>query len=73
MGINIKISGYFLDVLSLEVSEKLWVELKEDGIVVDVLVFNVVVLGFGGVLVEVNLEVVWKVYEVNVCLFLDYI
>lgn len=71
-GTNTKISGYSSDVSSLEASEKLWAELKEDGIVVDVLVLNAVALGPGGALVEANLEVVWKAYEVNVRSLLDH-
>ncbi|KAK4662255.1 uncharacterized protein QC763_0111470 [Podospora pseudopauciseta] len=71
-GTNTKISGYSSDVSSLEASEKLWAELKEDGIVVDVLVLNAVALGPGGALVEANLEAVWKAYEVNVRSLLDH-
>ncbi|KAK0663918.1 hypothetical protein QBC41DRAFT_328980 [Cercophora samala] len=71
-GTNTKISGYCSDVSDLEASEKVWAGLKENDIVVDVLVLNAVALGPTGSLVDANLESVWKAYEVNVRSLLDH-
>ncbi|KAK4198037.1 hypothetical protein QBC40DRAFT_308591 [Triangularia verruculosa] len=71
-GTNTRVSGYPSDVSDLESSEKLWTGLREEGIVVDVLVLNAVALGPTGPLVDADLGSVWKAYEVNVRSLLDY-
>ncbi|KAK4178039.1 hypothetical protein QBC36DRAFT_325812 [Triangularia setosa] len=71
-GTNTEISGYSSDVSDLEATEKLWAGLKEEGIVVDVLVLNAVALGPSGPLVDADLQSVWKAYKVNVRSLLDH-
>ncbi|KAK0719058.1 hypothetical protein B0T21DRAFT_351819 [Apiosordaria backusii] len=71
-GTDTKISGYSSDVADQQASENLWAGLKENGIVVDVLVLNAMALGPTGPLVDADLESVWKAYEVNTRSLLDH-
>ncbi|KAK4451986.1 NAD(P)-binding protein [Podospora aff. communis PSN243] len=71
-GSDTKISAVSCDVTSLEDTEKLWNQFKDEGIFVDVLVMNAAVVGDTGPILESSLENVWTAFEANVRSLLDF-
>ncbi|KAK3986987.1 hypothetical protein QBC44DRAFT_401425 [Cladorrhinum sp. PSN332] len=72
LGGKTKVSGYASDGASIEESKKLWDDLEESGIHVDVLVLNAAGGNVVGPLIESEVEDIWKVYETNVLALLSY-
>ncbi|KAK4163992.1 hypothetical protein QBC43DRAFT_353685 [Cladorrhinum sp. PSN259] len=72
VGGNTKISGYASDGSDITESKRLWNELKESGIHVDVLVLNAAGGNVVGPLIDGDVEEIWKVYEINVLALLNY-
>jgi len=72
LGSPTKVVGHALDAANSEVTAKLWKDLRDDGIYVDVLVLNAAVVGVGKPILEVDLDEEWKSYEVNVKSLLDF-
>jgi short-subunit dehydrogenase len=60
------------DVASVEDSAALWSSLRDDGIIVDVLILNAAKFGVQEPLLEADLKNTWSLFETNVRTLLDF-
>jgi NADP-dependent 3-hydroxy acid dehydrogenase YdfG len=60
-----KILGHVCDITKQDDVDRLWKELKQDGVEVDILILNAALATQVGVLLE-GTEVTWKLFETNV-------
>ncbi|KAL1840380.1 hypothetical protein VTJ49DRAFT_506 [Mycothermus thermophilus] len=66
------VRGIVSDMADPEASAKLWDGLRNEGVVVGVLVLNAMATGEAKPLVEAGVESVWRAFETNVRGLLDY-
>ncbi|KAL2271999.1 hypothetical protein VTJ83DRAFT_1370 [Remersonia thermophila] len=66
------VRGVVSDLADSEASAKLWDGLRDEGVVVDVLVLNAMAIGEAKPLLEAGVESVWKAFGTNVRGLLDY-
>jgi NAD(P)-dependent dehydrogenase (short-subunit alcohol dehydrogenase family) len=60
------------DVGDSSSTAKLWEALEAEDIIVDVLVLNVAISGARGPLVDTDLELIWKEFNINVLSHIDF-
>lgn len=71
LGSKTIVDGRVCDIASLEATEKLWNELQEDRIVIDVLVLNAAAGGISAPILKNGRDNVWADFESNVRSALD--
>lgn len=72
LGSPTKVAGHAVDVADPQAVAKLWKSLTDDGIHIDVLVLNAAVAGPENPILEVDIDAVWKTFDINVKSLLDF-